>query len=91
MRIGVLKFWHESNTFTSVDTELARFTEPGTYSGVKLGEACRPEPGDRNSELTGMLAVFGAVEAVEAVPLLSAAGMLTQGVRGVAHDPLAPR
>ena len=38
MRVGVLKFWHESNTFTSVDTELARFTESGTYSGVKLGE-----------------------------------------------------
>jgi len=75
MRIAVLKFWHESNTFTSVDTELARFTEPGTYSGVKLGEECRPEPGDRNSELTGMLSVFGADAAVEAVPLLSAGSM----------------
>ena len=76
MRVGVLKFWHESNTFTSVDTELARFTELGTYSGVKLGDECRPEPGDRNSELTGMLDTFEAApESVQVVPLMSAGSM----------------
>jgi microcystin degradation protein MlrC len=76
LRIAVAKFWHESNTFNSVETPLAAFETEGAYSGVKLGAAALPSGDDRNSELSGMLRAFAASSAtVEVVPLMSAGTM----------------
>ena len=64
LRIAVAKFWHESNTFNSVETPLAAFETEGAYSGVKLGAAALPSGDDRNSELSGMLRAFAASSAI---------------------------
>ena len=41
LRVAVGKFWHESNTFTAVETEAADLYRETAYSHVKVG-SCVP-------------------------------------------------
>ena len=78
-RIGMGRFWHESNTFASRCTEIADFMS--YHDGLLLGEEILGGP-ERRDELTGFKDVLSRDARVEMIPLISAgalpSGPLTQ-------------
>ena len=74
LRIGIGRFWHESNSFSGVVTNLAKFSDASIGSGIAVGAAvydCQ----DRRDEVTGFIDVLGSCDDVELVPLISAGTM----------------
>ena len=76
LRIGLGRFWHESNSFSSIATEPEDFAS--YQGGVLTGKAVLECP-DRRDEVLGAAEVLGRDERVEIVPLLSA-GALPSGL-----------
>ncbi len=75
-RIGIARFWHESNSFSAPLTDIVDFA---TYQGGMLvGDALLHQP-DRRDEITGFIDVLSAHGGVEIVPLVSA-GALPSGL-----------
>jgi len=76
-RIGIARFWHESNSFSSAPTDVTDFE---TYQGGTL-EGAAMLTSDRRDEISGFLQTLSARDDVEIVPLLSAgalpAGLIT--------------
>ena len=78
-RIGIARFWHESNSFSPLTTGIADFA---SYAGgVAVGAEVLNRP-ERSDEIAGFAAVLGQDSQVETVPLLSAGalpvGLLTE-------------
>jgi len=83
-RIGVARFWHESNGFSSALTEIEDFE--GYQGGTLVGEAILEGTG-RGDEIAGFTDVLRQRDDVEIVPLISA-GALPSGListEAVAH------
>ena len=83
LRISVGRFWHESNSFSSIRTEVADFVsyQDGLLTGATILH--RPE---RRDEVLGAAEVLARDSRVEIVPLLSA-GALPSGL--LSDDALA--
>ena len=75
LRIGIARFWHESNTFSSAPTCIEDFEK--YQGGTLVGEAMLGDTG-RRDEIAGFVEVLGARD-VEIVPLVSA-GALPSGL-----------
>jgi len=74
-RIGVGRFWHESNSFSAVQAELDDFA---SYQDGILTGASVLECGERRDEITGVVDVLSRDDRVEKIPLVSA-GALPSG------------
>ena len=74
-RIGIARFWHESNSFSCVNTEAGDFES--YQAGVLSGSEILAHTG-RNDEIAGMIDVLTS-HGAEIVPLLSA-GALPSGL-----------
>ena len=74
LRIGIGRFWHESNSFSGVVTNLAKFSDASIGSGIAVGAAVYDYQ-DRRDEVTGFIDVLGSCDDVELVPLISAGTM----------------
>ncbi|TAM90459.1 MAG: M81 family peptidase [Candidimonas sp.] len=89
-RIGVLGFLHETNTFATGPTSLARFIEADAWPGLSTGDALLDATHDMN------LAVSGFVEATQAngheiVPLLWCSANPSGRVADEAFETIAAR
>ena len=75
-RIGVARFWHESNSFSSALTEIEDFE---SYQGGTLVGRAVPEAVARRDEIAGFIDVLRGRNDIEIVPLISA-GALPSGL-----------
>ena len=74
LRIGIGRFWHESNTFSPVPATIEDFV---SYGGIAVGAEVL-EYRDRHDEVAGFVGILDQKAGVEVVPLLSA-GALPSG------------
>ena len=74
-RIGIGRFWHESNTFACRCTEIEDFAS--YHDGILVGDEVLAGP-ERRDEVTGFKDVLAHNGRVEMVPLISA-GALPSG------------
>ena len=71
-RIGIARFWHESNSFSCIEAGLSHFTKVG---GILVGDEILSH-NDRRDEVTGFLrTIESSTENIEVVPFLSASGL----------------
>ena len=71
-RIGIGRFWSESNSWSCVNTEVRDFED--YQSGVLPGAELLNHP-ERRDEIAGMVEALGAHAGTEVVPLISAAAL----------------
>ena len=83
-RIGIGRFWHESNSFSCIDTEISDFES--FQRGLLTGADVLKEPLQRD-ELAGMIEVLRAAD-VEIVPLLSVGALPSGLISGEAMNTL---
>ena len=78
LRVGIGRFWHESNGFSPTPTTTRDFSSRGELS---VGKEVLDRPGHRD-ELSGFMDVFTGQDGIEIVPVLSAgalpSGLLTE-------------
>ena len=77
-RIAIGRFWHESNSFCSVTTDVEDFRATSSYGGTSDGDQVLDQGITRN-EVTGFVDVFGRDGRVEIIPTLSS-GTLPSGL-----------
>jgi microcystin degradation protein MlrC len=77
LRIGIGRFWHESNSFSGVVTNPAKFRDSSMGSGIAVGAAVSDYK-DRHDEVSGFIDVLGGRDDIELAPLISA-GTLPSG------------
>jgi len=75
LRIGISRFWHESNSFSCLNTQISDFQ---TYQGGLLKGAQLLHHHERRDEIAGMIEVLSQHRDAEMVPLVSA-GALPSG------------
>ncbi|MAE67068.1 MAG: hypothetical protein CMJ18_22635 [Phycisphaeraceae bacterium] len=77
LRIGIGRFYHESNSFSTVPATAESFRAPSSNGGTVTGPPMLTQE-DRSDEVTGFVDVLGEDAAAEAVPLLNT-GTLPSG------------
>lgn len=89
-RIGIARFWHESNTFSSALTETDDFAN--YQGGTLVGEALLQQ-GGRRDELTGFIEALSDHGGVQIVPLVSTgalpAGLITSSAAQAIEEALS--
>ena len=78
-RLAIARFWHESNSFSGIPTQIRDFEQ---YQGGTLIGSQLLEHTERRDEVAGMVEVFSGRDDTEMVPLISAgalpAGLISQ-------------
>lgn len=88
LRIGVGGIWHESSSFSALETTIGDF---GSYVGITVGSEVF-EHADRQDEVTGFIDVLRQRPDVNIVPLMSAgalpSGLVTEEAAGLLEKTL---